>query len=266
MGRFDARVVVITGAARGIGLGTATRFAEEGASVAVVDLDESAAAEAAGALPVTDGASAVGIGCDVSDGESAKAAIERTVSELGGIHVLVNNAGVTRSAMVHRMTEEDWDLVLDVCLRGTVNGFRAVAPWFRDKGRRPRRVVSVSSLAGTRGGVGGANYAAAKAGVVGLTRTMALEWAPFNVAVNAIAPGVIDTPFFRRHLDTAADPERFLAAREQRNPLGRLLDPDEVAATVEFAALDARGMTGSVLTVDAGLSASFDFRTGAEGA
>src|SRR5689334_13475680 len=109
MGRFDGRVAVITGAARGIGFGTATRFAEEGASVAIVDLDESAAADAAGRLPLADGAKAIGVGADVSDSASVDAAIERVVSELGGIHVLVNNAGITRDNLLFKMTEEDWD-------------------------------------------------------------------------------------------------------------------------------------------------------------
>src|SRR5689334_19582075 len=107
MGRFDGRVAVITGAARGIGFGTATRFAEEGASVAVIDLDETAAAEAAAKLPVGDGATALGIGCDVSDAGSVDAAVERVVEELGGIHILVNNAGITRDNLLFKMTEDD---------------------------------------------------------------------------------------------------------------------------------------------------------------
>jgi 3-oxoacyl-[acyl-carrier protein] reductase len=118
MGRFDGRVAVVTGAARGIGFGTATRFAEEGASVAILDLDEAAASEAAGRLPLTDGAKAVGIGADVSNGASAEAAVARVVEELGGIHILVNNAGITRDNLLFKMSEEDWDLVMGVHLKG----------------------------------------------------------------------------------------------------------------------------------------------------
>src|SRR3954454_21564881 len=112
MGRYDGRVAVATGAARGIGFGTATRFAEEGASVAVLDLDEASAAEAAAKLPLVDGAKSVGIGCDVSDTASGEATVERVVAELGGIHVLVNNAGITRDNLLFKMTDDDWDLVL----------------------------------------------------------------------------------------------------------------------------------------------------------
>src|SRR5688572_17075905 len=118
MGRFDGRVAVITGAARGIGFGTARRFAEEGASVAIIDLDEAAASEAAGKLELVDGARSVGIGCDVADAASVDAAVERVVSELGGIHILVNNAGVTRDNLLFKMSEEDWDTVMAVHLKG----------------------------------------------------------------------------------------------------------------------------------------------------
>ncbi|MGH3362870.1 MAG: SDR family NAD(P)-dependent oxidoreductase, partial [Nocardioides sp.] len=127
MGRFDGRVAVVTGAARGIGFGTATRFAEEGASVAIIDLDESAAAEAAGKLP---GGKHLGIGCDVSDAASAEAAVERVVSELGGIHILVNNAGVTRDNLLFKMTEEDWDVVMNVHLKGVFNMTKAAQSRF----------------------------------------------------------------------------------------------------------------------------------------
>ncbi|MGH3306587.1 MAG: SDR family NAD(P)-dependent oxidoreductase, partial [Nocardioides sp.] len=118
MGRFDGRVAVVTGAARGIGFGTAQRFAEEGASVAVIDLDESAATEAAAKLSLGEGQKAIGIGCDVSDTAAVEAAVDRVVSELGGIHILVNNAGVTRDNLLFKMTDEDWDMVMGVHLRG----------------------------------------------------------------------------------------------------------------------------------------------------
>lgn len=123
-------------------------------------------------------------------------------------------------------------------------------------------VASVDAYQAEQGLVG---YCSSKGALLQFTRCVAMDHARQGVRANCIAPGVIDTPFFRRHLDTAADPERFLHAREQRNPLGRLLSPHEVAATVEHVALDATGMTGALITVDAGLSASFDFRTGTSG-
>ncbi len=242
---LEGEVALITGAARGIGAAVAAQLAGRGAHVCVVDLDGDAAAATGEAL------GGMGLAADVRHLADLEAAARATAERFGDLTVLVNNAGVTRSAMVHRMREEDWDLVLDVCLRGTVNGFRAVAPWFRDKARRPRRVVSVSSLAGTRGGVGGANYSAAKAGVVGLSRTMALEWAPFNVSVNAIAPGVIDTAM------TAADvmPADVRARLEAGIPLGRVGRPEEVAATVGFlCGPDAGYVTGQVIEIAGGLT------------
>ena len=144
MGRFDGRVVVVTGAARGIGFGTATRFAEEGASVAIIDLDEAGAADAAGRLPLVEGAKAVGIGCDVSDAASVDAAVTRTVEELGGIHILVNNAGITRDNLLFKMSEEDWDLVMNVHLKGAFLMTKAAQAHFVEQ--KYGKVVCLSSV------------------------------------------------------------------------------------------------------------------------
>src|SRR5918993_3121316 len=144
MGRFDGRVAVITGAARGIGFGTATRFAEEGASVAVVDLDEAAASDAAARLPVTGGAKAIGVGADVSDSASVDAAVEQVVAELGGIHILVNNAGVTRDNLLFKMTEDDWDLVMGVHLKGAFLMTKAAQKHFVEQ--KYGKIVNISSI------------------------------------------------------------------------------------------------------------------------
>jgi len=251
MGRFDGRVAVITGAARGIGFGVATRFAQEGASVAVVDLDEQTAAEAAAKLPVLDGAKAIGIGANVAQSADAEAAIERTVAELGGIHVLMNNAGIIRDNMLFKMTEEDWDLVMGVHLKGHFLMSKAAQAHFVKQ--KYGKIVNVSSTSAL-GNRGQANYSAAKMGIQGFTRTLAIELGPFGINVNAVAPGFIVTDMTDA---TAArvgmDPEAFRAAAAEHNPVRRVGQPDDIAAAATFLASDeASYITGQVLYVDGG--------------
>ncbi|HYG95352.1 MAG TPA: 3-oxoacyl-ACP reductase FabG [Nocardioides sp.] len=253
MGRFDGRVAVVTGAARGIGFGTATRFAEEGASVAVVDLDEGAAAEAASKLPVGDGAKAIGVGADVSDAASVDAAVERVVSELGGIHVLVNNAGITRDNLLFKLTEEDWDLVMGVHLKGAFLMTKAAQKHFVEQ--RYGKVVNLSSISAL-GNRGQANYSAAKMGIQGFTRTLGIELGPFGINVNAVAPGFIATEMTDA---TAArlkiDVEEFRKLNAEANPVKRVGFPEDIAAAVCFLASDeASYVTGQTLYVDGGAS------------
>ena len=251
MGRFDGRVVVVTGGARGIGFGTATRFAEEGASVAIVDLDEAAAAEAAGRLPLVGGAKAAGIGADVSNGESAEAAVTRVVEELGGIHVLVNNAGVTRDNLLFKMSEDDWDLVMNVHLKGAFLMTKAAQKHFVEQ--KYGKVVNISSVSAL-GNRGQANYSAAKMGVQGFTRTLGIELGPFGINANAVAPGFIATEMTDA---TAArvkmSVEDFRAAAAEVNPVKRVGFPEDIAAAVAFLASDeASYITGQTLYVDGG--------------
>ncbi|GAB2755462.1 3-oxoacyl-ACP reductase FabG [Nocardioides salsibiostraticola] len=252
MGRYDGRVAVITGAAQGIGFGTATRFAEEGASVAILDLDEAKAAEAAAKLPVAgDGAKHVGIACDVSDSEAANAAVERVVSELGGIHVLINNAGITRDNLLFKMTVEDWDLVMNVHLRGAFNMTKAAQKHFVDQ--KYGKILNLSSVS-SLGNRGQANYSAAKMGVQGLTRTLGIELGPFGINANAIAPGFIATEMTDA---TAArlkmDVDEFRALNAEANPVKRVGFPEDIAAAAAFLCSDeASYITGQTLYVDGG--------------
>jgi 3-oxoacyl-[acyl-carrier protein] reductase len=251
MGRYDGRVAVITGAARGIGFGIATRLAEEGASIAVVDLDESAAAESAARLPLQGEAKAVGIGADVSDTESGEAAVARAVEELGGVHVLVNNAGITRDNLLFKMSDADWDSVLGVHLRGAFVMTRAAQKHF--VAQKYGKILNLSSTSAL-GNRGQANYSAAKMGVQGLTRTLGLELGPYGVNVNAVAPGFIATEMTDA---TAArlkmDVEEFRRLSAEANPVKRVGQPEDIAAAVAFLCSDeASYITGQTLYVDGG--------------
>ena len=251
MGRYDGRVVAITGAARGIGFGTAQRFAAEGASVAILDLDEVAAAEAAARLELVEGATSVGIGVDVSDTAGAEVAVERVVAELGGIHVLVNNAGVTRDNLLFKMTELDWDLVMGVHLKGAFNMTKAAQKHFVEQ--RYGKILNLSSISAL-GNRGQANYSAAKMGIQGFTRTLGMELSPFGINTNAIAPGFIATEMTDA---TAArlkmDVEDFRKLNAEANPVKRVGYPEDIAAAAAFLCSDeASYITGQTLYVDGG--------------
>jgi 3-oxoacyl-[acyl-carrier protein] reductase len=248
MGRFDGRVAVVTGAARGIGFGTATRFAEEGASVAVIDLDEASAAEAAARLP---GGKHVGIGADVSNADSVDSAVTRVVEELGGIHILVNNAGITRDNLLFKMTEDDWDLVMGVHLKGAFLMTRAAQKHFVEQ--KYGKILNLSSVSAL-GNRGQANYSAAKMGIQGFTRTLGIELGPFGINANAIAPGFIATEMTDA---TAArlkmDVEEFRRLNAEANPVRRVGFPEDIAAAAAFLCSDeASYITGQTLYVDGG--------------
>jgi 3-oxoacyl-[acyl-carrier protein] reductase len=251
MGRFDHRVAVITGAARGIGFGIAQRFASEGASVAILDLDEAAAQDAAGRLDLADGASAIGVGCDVVDSAAAEAAVQRVVDELGGIHILVNNAGVTRDNLLFKMTEEDWDLVMGVHLKGVFNMTKSAQSRFVEQ--KYGKILNLSSVSAL-GNRGQANYSAAKMGIQGLTRTLGIELGPYGVTANAIAPGFIVTEM----TDATArrlkmEPEELQRLNAEATPVRRVGQPEDIAAAAAFLCSDdASFITGQTLYVDGG--------------
>ncbi len=248
MSRYEGRVAVVTGAARGIGAATAQRFADEGAAVAVLDLDQDSAAATAAGL----GASrAIGVACDVSDAASVEAAVASVVEQLGQVDVLVNNAGVTRDNLLFKMTEDDWDAVMGVHLKGSFLMSREVQKHMvKAKYGKILNLSSVSAL----GNRGQANYSAAKMGLQGFTRTLALELGPFGVNVNAIAPGFIVTDM----TDATArrvgmEPEAYREAAAAATPVRRVGQPADIAATAAFLCSDeASFITGQTLYVDGG--------------
>jgi 3-oxoacyl-[acyl-carrier protein] reductase len=239
---------MITGAARGIGAGTAKRLADEGASIAVLDLDESSATASADGLGA---AKAIGIGCDVSDSASVDKAVTRVVEELGKIDVLVNNAGVTRDNLLFKMSEDDWDMVMNVHLRGAFLMSRAAQKHMVEA--KYGKILNLSSVSAL-GNRGQANYSAAKMGMQGFTRTLALELGPFGINVNAVAPGFIVTDMTdataRR---VGVEPEDWRKAAADATPVRRVGYPDDIAAAVAFLCSDeASYITGQTLYVDGG--------------
>ncbi|MFO7168574.1 MAG: 3-oxoacyl-ACP reductase FabG [Chloroflexota bacterium] len=243
--RLQGKVALITGAGRGIGRATALTFAREGARVALADIDlaqaESAAAEVAAA-----GGEALPLHLDVAQAESVRAAVGRAVEWGGRIDVLLNNAGITRDARMLTMTEQQWDAVIDVNLKGVWLCTQAVAPHMLAAGRGS--IINASSIVGLYGNFGQTNYAAAKAGVIAMTKTWARELGPGGVRVNAVAPGFIATEM------VSTVPAKVVAAVLERTPLRRMGTPEEIAAVYLFLASDESSfVTGAVIQADGGL-------------
>ena len=242
MARLEGRVAMVTGAASGIGYAIASRLVAEGASVLVNDRNAEACARAASELG---GVPAVG---DVTDPSSVGAVIALAEERFGRLDIVVNNAGVTRDAPIHRMTDEDWRVVHDVALYGAFCVSRSAARLLRAEAPHHRKLINITSGVAIYGAPGASNYCAAKAGLIGLTKSLAREWARHRINVNAVAPGLISGTGL-----TGAKPQDLIARVAANIPLGRAGTPDDVAATVAYlASPDSDYMTGQVLELHGG--------------
>ena len=244
--RLSGKRALVTGASRGIGRAVALRLAAEGASVALNYHSGREEAETVAAEIAAAGGSAATLAGNVADAAQAEALVDAAVEALGGLDILVNNAGITRDNLLMRLSEEDWDAVIDTNLKGAFLCTKAaVRPMLR---QRSGRIVNMSSVVALTGNPGQANYTAAKAGLIGFTRTIAREVASRGITVNALAPGFIATQMVE------AIPEELQAQIRERIPLGTFGSPEDVAGCVAFlASADAAYITGQVISIDGGL-------------
>jgi 3-oxoacyl-[acyl-carrier protein] reductase len=242
---LEGKVALITGGAQGIGKVTALLLASRGANVAVSDINIHGALET---VKEVEGLGRRGLALegDVSNPADAENIVAKTVEQLGGIDILVNNAGIARDRLLLRMTEEDWDAVLNVNLKGTFNCTKAAVKYMIK--RKSGKIVNIASVVGEMGNTGQANYAASKAGIIGLTKSIAREYAQRGINVNAIAPGYVETPM------TEALPEKVKKELRGQIPMARLGSPLDVANAVHFLVSEASTyITGQVLNVNGGI-------------
>jgi 3-oxoacyl-[acyl-carrier protein] reductase len=243
---LEGRVAVVTGAARGIGRAIAETLARRGAHIAIADVQLQLAEKTAQEVSTETGRRIIAVQVDVSNPASAKAMVESTLTEFNRIDILVNNAGITRDNLIMRMEEADWDLVIDVNLKGAFNCSKAVIrPMMK---ARYGRIINISSVSGLAGQAGQTNYSSSKAGLVGFTKALAREVGSRQITVNAVAPGFIPTALTRDL------PTELKEASLKMIPLGRWGKPEEIAYAVAFLASDeAAYITGHVLSVDGGM-------------
>src|SRR5437016_5175101 len=243
--KFKDRVVLVTGGARGIGAATASRFAQEGARVVVSDMDLAPAEEVAGPIK------GVAVACDVTSREQVEAMVGQAVSELGRLDILVCSAGIIRDNLLFKMSDEDWDLVIDTHLKGTFLSARAAQKPMVEQKYGKMVFLSSTSALGNRGQT---NYSAAKAGLQGMARTLAIELGPFNVNVNAVAPGFVDTRMTQATAQRmGVDFEAFKEGAASQIPLRRIGQPEDIASVISFlCSQDSSFVSGQTIYVRGG--------------
>ncbi len=245
MGKLDNKNAIVTGSARGIGKAIAVKLAEEGANVVIVDVNYEAAVETSEEIKKM-GRKSFAMKVDVTKYDEVEAMIEKTKTEFGSVDILVNNAGITKDNLILKMTPEDFDLVIDINLKGVFNGIKAVFPVMMKQ--KSGKIINIASVIGLMGNVGQANYAASKGGVIALTKTAAKELAQRGVCVNAVAPGYIQTPMTDKLPDNVKEEILKLV------PMRRMGQPEDVAKAVLFlASPDSDYITGQTITVDGGM-------------
>jgi 3-oxoacyl-[acyl-carrier protein] reductase len=243
---LEGKVAIVTGGARGIGRAITELFARRGADVVIADFQEELAAKTAKEVAAATGRKVISLPVDVSSFDKAKELVDKVLAQFGHVDILVNNAGTTRDNLIMRMDEADWDLVININLKGAFNCSKAVTrPMMK---QRYGRIVNISSVSGLAGQAGQANYSASKAGLVGLTKALARELGSRQITVNAIAPGFIPTAL------TENLPPDIKDTMMKQIPLGRWGKPEEIASAVAFLASDeAAYITGHILSVDGGM-------------
>jgi 3-oxoacyl-[acyl-carrier protein] reductase len=249
-GRFEGRTALVTGGGRGIGAATAMRFAAEGAQVVVSDLDLDPADSVATQIR-DQGYPTLAVACDVTDRAAVEAMVDRTVRAYGGLDILVTCAGILRDNLIHKMTDNDWDLVVDTHLKGTFLCAQAAQRVMVPERRGKMVFLSSNSALGNRGQV---NYSAAKAGIQGMARTLAIELGPFNINVNAVAPGFIETRMTQSVAErTGIDYADLKKAAAERTPLRRIGRPEDIAGVITFLCSDdASFVTGQTIYATGG--------------
>jgi len=257
MGKLDGKVAVITGSGRGIGKATASLFAQEGASVVINDIDIGPAEEAVKEIQAKGGKAAACV-ADITKADGAQKLMDTAVEKFGKLDILVNNAGITRDAMIHKITDAQWDICVDIILRGAFNCTRAASKYMRTEGHNGR-IINISSIAGLMGNVGQINYSSAKAGLIGMTKTIAKEWQKYGVTCNAVAFGIVDTRLTQeKESGEVVDGEKVGIPKVIRDASvqkmgGSILQPEDAAKPILFLASDdARFISGDVLNVSSG--------------